>query len=465
MRPENKRIKSAVSKAVAVIHSAMILSALCAAHSGAAVYESNGSAVNVQRLHNSAQNGDTITLPAGNFNWERQISITKAITLQGAGAGVTNITSTCKAGQAVGIRCVPGRTTVIRDFSVGSFAATNCFFLVTGSGVRQFRFTGLSFYSAPGRYTIWISYPGDTNKGEGPYGLIHNCTWSEGASGVFIRDNPKATPNSWNRPMTLGTEQATYVEDCTFSAVSRFPNANVAMDGDNGCRVVFRHNRLQDYCFGTHGADSSGLTNSALQHEVMHNTFTVTDQVGQDFAIQLRGGTAVVFDNTLNRQGNGEYNALLKLSYFRASAGGGGVCKQDRYYPQDYVGTMQPGSGYRVPGQDPNFPNEPWGSVPVYVWNNHLNAPVRFGQVATGLDANAASFMKEGRDYFVGTGKPGYSEFAYPHTLQTGSPSSAVSGTPNSQERHQKRKKKWGKAKVNFSDNAAEPRDDSGDFH
>ena len=308
VRPDkDNAMKSALSNAIGILPVALILSGLFPANSGAAVYQSNGSAANVQRLQNSAQNGDTITLPAGNFNWDRQISITKAITLQGAGAGVTNITSSYKGGQAVSIQCVRGQTTVIRDFSVGNFAGNNCFFLVTGSGIREFRFTELSFNSPSGRYTIWISYPGDTNQGEGPYGLIDNCTWNGGASGVFIRDNPKASPNSWNRPMTFGTEQAVYVEDCAFSAVSQFPNANVAMDGDNGCRVVFRHNTLQDYCFGTHGADSSGPMNSALQHEVMHNTFTVTTGVGQAFCIQFRGGTGAVFDNTMQHKGNGEY--------------------------------------------------------------------------------------------------------------------------------------------------------------
>ena len=357
-------MKSALSIAIGILPLAVILAGVFPANSGATVLHSDGSAANVRSLHKSAQNGDTIMLPAGNFNWDSQISITKAITLQGAGPGATNITSSYTGGQAVAITCVPGQTTIIRDFTVGNTSAANCFFYVTGSGIRQYRFTNLSF-SGSGHWAIWISSPGDRTKGEGAYGVIDSCTWSGGRSGLFVRDNPNANPNSWNRPMTFGTEEAVYVEDCTFTAVSQFPNANIGMDGDNGCRIVFRHNTLQDYCVGTHGADSSGPINSALQHEVMHNTFTVTDGVGQSFCIQFRGGTGVVFDNTMQRQGSGEYNSLLALEYYRASVGGGGVCQQDRFYPQDYVGTQQPGSGYRVPGQDPHYSNAPWGSVPV----------------------------------------------------------------------------------------------------
>ena len=406
-----------------------ILSGFWGLRCDATIYHSDGSAANVQALQNAALNGDTITLPAGNFNWDRQISITKAITLQGAGLGATNITSSYTGAQAVAITCVPGQTTIIRDFSVGAYSGTNCFFLVTGTGIRQFRFTNLSFNSASGHYAIWVSYPGDLTQGEGPYGLVDNCAWSGGASGVFVRDNPNANPNSWNRPMTFGTEEAVYIEDCTFTVVSSYPNAMVAMDGDNGARSVFRHNTLQDYCVGWHGADSPGPINSSLQHEVMHNTFTVTNGVAQAFCAQFRGGTGAVFDNTLNAQGSGGYNHVLTLMYYRASLGGGGVCTQDRFYPQDYVGTQQPGSGYRVPGQDPHYPSAPWGSVPVYDWGNHINAPLWFSEVGVGLDASAALFMQLNRDYFVGIPKPGYTELVYPHPLRNGGPTPTPTAT------------------------------------
>ena len=97
-----------------------ILSGFWGLRCDATIYHSDGSAANVQALQNAALNGDTITLPAGNFNWDRQISITKAITLQGAGLGATNITSSYTGAQAVAITCVPGQTTIIRDFSVGA---------------------------------------------------------------------------------------------------------------------------------------------------------------------------------------------------------------------------------------------------------------------------------------------------------------------------------------------------------
>lgn len=56
----------------------------------ATVYHSDGSAASVQGLQNAVLNGDTITLPAGTFTWTTGVTISKAITLQGAGVGQTD---------------------------------------------------------------------------------------------------------------------------------------------------------------------------------------------------------------------------------------------------------------------------------------------------------------------------------------------------------------------------------------
>ena len=61
----------------------------------ATTWQSDGSQASVQKLHdNSAQDGDTITLPAGTFGWTQPVRITKSITLQGqsnvTGAGTAN---------------------------------------------------------------------------------------------------------------------------------------------------------------------------------------------------------------------------------------------------------------------------------------------------------------------------------------------------------------------------------------
>jgi hypothetical protein len=66
---------------------ALFLGVCFASHCEATVYNSDGSAANVQALHNAALNGDTITLPVGTFTWFTGVTITKAIKIQGTGSG------------------------------------------------------------------------------------------------------------------------------------------------------------------------------------------------------------------------------------------------------------------------------------------------------------------------------------------------------------------------------------------
>src|SRR5215813_2228216 len=65
---------------------------------GATVWPSDGSEANVQAIHDTnAQDGDTITLPAGTFIWITGVTLTKGITLRGqttiTGAGTANCTA------------------------------------------------------------------------------------------------------------------------------------------------------------------------------------------------------------------------------------------------------------------------------------------------------------------------------------------------------------------------------------
>ncbi|MEP6994244.1 MAG: IPT/TIG domain-containing protein [Acidobacteriota bacterium] len=55
--------------------------------SQAAVLHSDGTAVDLQAKHDAASSGDTITVPAGTFAWSTPVSLSKAITLIGAGSG------------------------------------------------------------------------------------------------------------------------------------------------------------------------------------------------------------------------------------------------------------------------------------------------------------------------------------------------------------------------------------------
>src|SRR6266566_4965516 len=92
----------------------LIFSSFLAPWSRAAIYQSNGTAANVQAIHNNqAHNGDTITLPAGILYWATQVTINKAITLQGAGVGATVIRDSVQSGQLIQVTLAAGNLTRI----------------------------------------------------------------------------------------------------------------------------------------------------------------------------------------------------------------------------------------------------------------------------------------------------------------------------------------------------------------
>jgi len=84
--------QAAIVKRTGTLLLALFLGVFLASYCEATVYVSDGSAQNVQYVHdNLAQDGDTITLPAGTFIWTSGVTISKAITIQGTGIGSTII--------------------------------------------------------------------------------------------------------------------------------------------------------------------------------------------------------------------------------------------------------------------------------------------------------------------------------------------------------------------------------------
>ena len=84
----------------------LILSSFFAPRCGATVYQSDGSAANVQFIHDTlADDGDTITIPPGSFTWTTTVMISKGITLQGAGLSASHIIDQGSGGAALKVTC------------------------------------------------------------------------------------------------------------------------------------------------------------------------------------------------------------------------------------------------------------------------------------------------------------------------------------------------------------------------
>src|SRR5215469_2492602 len=113
---------------------ALFLAIPFAPDSGATVWPSDGSDANVQAIHDTnANDGDTITLPAGTFIWTAGVKLTKGITV----AGQTTVTG---AGTAT---CTADDQTIIVDERLRRIPGS--LFKATILAGKSFRLTGITF--------------------------------------------------------------------------------------------------------------------------------------------------------------------------------------------------------------------------------------------------------------------------------------------------------------------------------
>jgi hypothetical protein len=292
--------------------------------------------------------------------------------------------------------------------------------------------------------------------------LVHDCTFSSGSiytymvycgdngiifwNDTFIGDGPN-DPNaaggisfvcdkygytsSWNTPDTYGTQDVsglanTYIENCTFY------DGTIANFDDNS-RVVVRYSRFQNATLGSHGQETSGI--GVREWEIYNNTFIYstsgTGPSGNTYPMNTqdyfgcRGGSGVIFNNAMDFIPEGKQG--INLTVFSINRASSIPCQTA------YPAARQTGQGWSASSKatygNPVVPQDGTGAVTegVYIWGNTGSMTTDPNYV--GLDQYApdecgngmlvTDFLKEGRDYFVGTAKPNYSPYQYPHPLHT----------------------------------------------
>jgi hypothetical protein len=280
----------------------------------------------VQSAVNTAAAGDVVVVPEGNCTWSTPVVIAgKRITLSGAGIGRTNVTDNCGPNNpALQISRSSGSNFVrVNGFTfIKQTANTDGIVRILGedttgasSGVG-FRFDHDRLFDnavAGGRGLV-VSHV---------YGLIdHNTIDVADTAGsdqmitIFGSDSGSDggyTP--WEQPLSLGSANAVYVEDNTFT----YANQNEdCIDGSGGARVVVRHNIFNNISQGFHGTDT-GSRRSVFSLEIYRNTY-LNNSSRYLRAATIRGGTALVFDNTYGGSHSAWFGVNLLL--YRASIGG-----------------------------------------------------------------------------------------------------------------------------------------------
>lgn len=252
--------------------------------------------------------------------------------------------------------------------------------------------------------------------------IIHSNQFA--ASGVdaaiTVKCESVACDASWSTPPTRGTLDEVglsnvYVEDNVFKG---YINASV-VDADSNARVVIRHNQMLHSHVASHGADSS---QDGVRHvEVYRNEFTFTSDgrcsspsttPNLNWFIYIRGGSWDIFENTLpNIQSciwGSKPEIAITVQNLRRSGGPYG-CWSGGYPAPRQAGQGHDGQQFIVD--------------PIYIWGNNGSGNetptlLNYSPDQCGGGPAIGQFVQAGRDFIVGTPRPDYTPFVYPHPLR-----------------------------------------------
>jgi hypothetical protein len=267
-----------------------------------AVISSDGSAADLQAKVNQAQNGDTITIPPVTATWTTGVTISKAITLQGAGVGQTIIRDAVTNGsKTLQVTTVAGRLTRITgiEFVDGGAAGRPA-----PNGAKHF--DGRNDDGSQLRIDHCAI---DTDSGavvfDTTIGVADHCTFSSTHTNYIILyfygshwngDTGGFGDQSWHDPIAFGSDKFMFIEDSTFQYVGQ--GHGQCTDAYAGARFVIRHNTIVQGTTGNHGTESSGRYRGSRGYEVYNNTFKGASW--NKFVAGQRSGPYLFHDNKIS---------------------------------------------------------------------------------------------------------------------------------------------------------------------
>jgi hypothetical protein len=411
--PANVRKTLAVGVVVSAVLAWSLLSGSAA--SAATMTASSCSASAVQAAINAAADNDIVAVPAGSCTWSAPVTLpsTKTLTLRGAGIDVTRITA---SGTAVRM----GDAGVGSDSRVTGFTFIGAGVEVDGDGWRvdHIKVTG------PNGGLVDGVFANGRRRGVpyGPTGLVDHNQFVNAR--VLVFGYPDYAVNSATltaSPLGLGDGNAVYVEDSTFTFQAQ-PNV---IDCNYAGRFVFRYNTVTNSSVDAHSVQ--GWNRACRRWEVYENTIQLVN-AAYFTPIFIRGGTGVIFDNTITGSWSEPFISFDNVrsfdnrsSWFPIDQTHPGVCNGSSPWDgiqaangwpcRDQIGrgrdNWQWTSGNPYPSQT---------SEPAYLWGNTMNgAPAQVR-----IRNNSGNWIQAGRDYVNGTPRPGYVPLAYPHPMSTG---------------------------------------------
>jgi hypothetical protein len=289
---------------------------------------------------------------------------------------------------------------------------------------------------------------GNTNRG-----VVWNCSFDSNPfnvstiGAVAFKDAGNVLGNSWTTPSNMGSLDTTgqgefFVENNDFHAFG-FANGN----DDNG-RMVARYNFYDNSgLMATHGADTSSLGQryfESYNNVAVFNAYTNGTTFNLNNWFYLRGGTYVIYNNTLPALSSQDYGNKPDLNQtvmnLQRNSGPDPCWGAGTTGGADYPAPRQVGMGYVTGtgkdglGQTKDSLTYAGDSEPAYIWGNTrspLNAQISdYGGSDCKSPDTSTNYIVLNRDYFNdSTAKPGWSPYTYPHPLR-GSQTAAPPAPP-----------------------------------
>ena len=289
----------------------------------------------------SAQESDTVVVPAGEARWTSSLVVTKGITLQGATTIDGSVSSPVVTDKTVILDDIPRENRRHPPLNQQAFPEKQTpWHNATGfpgqkreGGQRvpgivfvqlrpnqSFRLTGFTFRygSVTGivdkallcirgtcpsarvdhcHFDQLYTNPFIMTHGQ-IYGVVDHCVFDERARALTFQvyhdgwGGRTHGDGSWADATYFGSEKFLFIEDNTFRNPNGYQSNGV--DSSGGGRYVARHNYLVNTPVGGHGTESTGRIRGVRAIEVYNNTFlwSLVEPRGQ-----LRSGTMIEFNN------------------------------------------------------------------------------------------------------------------------------------------------------------------------
>jgi hypothetical protein len=333
----------------------------------------------VSAAYSAAGIGDTVAIPAGACTWSNTLTLTKAITLTGAGKDSTTITATGSTTlinisppsdvpiRVTGIGFVLGAETGSYKMAIGIYGSRNNSYKLTMLRIDNNKFT-------KGNQAIFVS--------GWVYGVIDQNVFVNGYTPIFFRGSDNY---DWLRPYSAGTADAMFIEDNLFTVDNNVDTTtrDSLIYIQEGASVVVRHNTFDTTLFtnvnwmtlilNNHGNQNYYTGGTDFRGQPIFESYNNTARVYRtDQFIGIRGGSVLIHDE----------------SYF-ATTGSPSLIEftEEESWQTVFFSTLR--TAWPAEDQINNS----------FIWNNTFNGSpitnIRLGY------AQDPTFIQQNRDYFM----------------------------------------------------------------